>query len=719
MANTFLLEIGTEELPADFVRSALQQLERRVRTDLKELRLDHGQLSVTGTPRRLLVQISDLIDSQPDLEEDRKGPPVSQALVDGQPGPAAIGFAKRCGVDPSQLESRETPKGPCLFARVCTPGQESSVLLQDFIPQWIDCLQGRRFMRWGSGEQRFSRPVRWLVALLGETLIPVTLNASDPLVRSGRHSRGHRLHDSLAELKSADELPARLAEAGVMVDRDQRAETIRSCIAAEAASCGGEADCPESLFQELVDLVEAPLVLKGEIADQYLDLPPEVIVTVMQSHQRYVPLRQPNATADPLQLEARNVLRSDFLLVGNGLPDASDTIVSGNQRVLSARLADAEFFLNVDRRQPSEQRRQELDRVTFAEGLGSLLDRTERIGWVMEQLVQALATSDSLADHGRRAAHLCKNDLVCQMVGEFPELQGLMGGKYLLEEGEHRDVALAVAEHYQPAGSGDAPPSSDAGALLALAERLELLLSIFAKGQRPTGSSDPYALRRAGNGIVQILWDRGWRLPLQTLLGKAAHHWAGLFPAFQFDATSLANDLGQLLRQRMVSQFEDDGFPPDLVQAVSGEGVSSARLLQDPIDARERLLLLQDLRADGRLQAVQAVVQRASKLAEKGDLDSSQLVPDRVIEASLFGSPSESDLLKQLETLSPLAEACDYEALASELQGAARALEAFFDGENSVMVMAEDEAVRRNRLNLLGVLRNQASVLACFENIQS
>ena len=719
MANTFLLEIGTEELPADFVRSALQQLERRVRADLKELRLDHGQLSVTGTPRRLLVQISDLIDSQPDLEEDRKGPPVSQALVDGQPGPAAIGFAKRCGVDPVDLETRDTPKGPCLFARVCTPGQNSSVLLQDFIPQWIDSLQGRRFMRWGSGEQRFSRPVRWLVALLGDALIPVTLEASDPLVRSGRRSRGHRLHDRLDELTSADELPARLAEAGVMVNRDQRADTIRASIAAEAATCGGEADCPESLFQELVDLVEAPLVLRGEIADRYLDLPPEVIVTVMQSHQRYVPLRQPQSTVDPLQLGARSVLRSDFLLVGNGLPDASKTIVSGNQRVLSARLADAEFFLNVDRRQPSEERRTALDRVTFAEGLGSLLDRTERISWVMDQLIQALVMADDLASHGRRAAHFCKHDLVSQMVGEFPELQGLMGGKYLLEEGEPREVALAVAEHYQPAGAGDAPPSSDTGALLALAERLELLLSIFAKGQRPTGSSDPYALRRAGNGIVQILWDRGWRLPLQTLLATAAEHWSALFPAFEVESESLAVDLGQLLRQRMVSQFEEDGFPPDLVQAVSGEGVSSERLLQDPVDARERLVLLNDLRADGRLQAVQAVVQRASKLAEKGDLDATQLAPEPVIDPALFDSPSESDLLKQLQTLRPLAAASDYPGLATGLQAAAKALEAFFDGDNSVMVMADDAAVRRNRLNLLGVLRNQASVLARFDNIQS
>ena len=719
MANTFLLEIGTEELPADFVRSALEQLERRVRTDLKELRLEHGTLSVTGTPRRLLVQVEDLIDAQPDLEEDRKGPPVSQALVDGQPGPAAIGFAKRCGVDPTDLETRDTPKGPCLFARVCTPGRGSSDLLQTCIPAWIDGLQGRRFMRWGSGEQRFSRPVRWLVALLGDALVPVTLDASDPVVRSGRRSRGHRLHDPLDELHSADELPAQLAATGVMVNRDQRAITIRTSIAAQAASCGGEADCPEHLFEELVDLVEAPLVLKGEIADRFLDLPPEVIVTVMQSHQRYVPLRHQQMTADPLQLEARSVLLSEFLLVGNGLPEASEVIVSGNQRVLGARLADAEFFLTVDRRQASEQRRQKLERVTFAEGLGSLLDRTERISWVMDQLIQSLDIDASLAGHGRRAARLCKHDLVSQMVGEFPELQGLMGGKYLLEEGEPREVALAVAEHYQPSGAGDAPPSSDAGALLALSERLELLLSIFAKGQRPTGSSDPYALRRAGNGVIQILWDRSWRLPLQDLLSTAAMHWVGLFPAFKVDATSLAEDLGQLLRQRMVSQFEDDGFPIDLVQAVSGACVSSERLLQDPVDARERLLLLQDLRDDGRLQAVQAVVQRAARLAEKGDLPSSQLTPDAVIKKSLFDSPSEAGLLAELRRLGPLAQVGDYRGLAAGLQGAALALEAFFDGENSVMVMADDAAVRRNRLNLLGVVRNQASVLCSFDNIQS
>ena len=719
MSSTFLLEIGTEELPAEFVHSALKQLQQMVMSDLKDLRLSHGQVRVSGTPRRLAVLVDSLIDRQPDLEEERKGPPVKQALVDGIPGPAALGFAKRCGVDPAELQARDTPKGPCLFARVCTPGDVTTTLLIERITAWINGLQGRRFMRWGDGDQRFSRPVRWLVSLYGSELIPVTLSAAQPPVHSGRLSRSHRLRDSAVEIQHADDYFDALAKAGVMVDRSEREQLIRSALDTEAQACSASVDCPEGLFEELVDLVEAPRVLSGEIADRYLDLPPEVIVTVMQSHQRYVPLKRENGQHDPLALQARDGLLSKFLLVSNGLDRADETIVRGNERVLGARLADAEFFLNVDRKSASEVRRDSLDRVTFAKGLGSLRDRCERMSWMTERLIQSLSITSDVAIHAKRAAHLCKHDLVSQMVGEFPELQGLIGGKYLLEEGEDRQVALAVAEHYQPRGAGDALPSSDAGALLALSDRLELLLSIYAKGDRPSGSSDPYALRRAGNGIVQILWDRGWRLPLQSLLSDAARYWAELFPAFAVQPEVLVTDLSLLLRQRMVSQFEEDGFPADLVQAVAGEAVGDARLLSDPVDARERLALLHQLRRDERLQAVQAVVQRAAKLAEKGDLGSDQLTPSGVVRPDLFESASETSLLQSLENLSPLAQMGNYIQLAEGLQDAAKALEAFFDGPESVMVMADNLDVRRNRLNLLGVLKNQASVLAQFDCIQS
>ena len=720
MTSTFLLEIGTEELPADFARLALSQLEDLVLRDLRDSRLDHSSLVVTGTPRRLVVQVESLQERQADLTEERKGPPVAQAFRDGQPGPAAVGFAKRCGVDPTDLEVRETPKGPCVFATVMTPGQTSRSLLQELIPRWIGALQGRRFMRWGAGTQRFSRPIRWLLALQGSDLIPVDLPDGDPAIRSDRFTRGHRLYGSTPlNIADADQYINVLKSAGVVVDRRQRATAIRAAIDTEAAAIQGIPNCPESLFEELVDLVEDPQVLRGRIADRYLQLPPEVISTVMQAHQRYVPLDVPSVEPDPLRLRADEVLRPEFLLVGNGLSKSADLIIRGNERVLGARLADAEFFLEVDRRQPSQERREALARVTFAEGLGSLLDRSDRIERLAQQLLTTLNLSEEAAAAALRAAHLCKHDLVSQMVGEFPELQGLMGGKYLLEEGESRAVSLAVVEHYLPRGAGDALPGTDAGAVVALAERLELLLSIYAKGERPSGSSDPYALRRAGNGVLLILWERGWRLDLLALLQQAASSWAELFPAFDVNPDGLRNDLSLLLRQRIVSQLEEDGHPPDLVQAVAGPAVADQRLLGDPIDVQDRIKRLQALRDDGRLAAVQAVVQRAARLAEKGDLGEDQLAAEGVVDPALFESPSEQGMADVVQRLQPLAVSRSYAALADALVQATPALEAFFDGDQSVMVMAEDAALRRNRLNLLAVLRNQASVLAQFELIQS
>ena len=720
MTTTFLLEIGTEELPADFARQALDQLRERVPHDLAEARLSHGSISIFGTPRRLVVSIPDLDDRQPDLREERKGPPVAQAFKDGVPGPAAIGFAKRCGIDASQLEQRDTPKGPCVFATVLTAGRDGVSLLRELIPTWIDALQGRRFMRWGTGTQRFSRPIRWLVALHGDDVINVEMPGADPVVRSDRYSRGHRLYGNQQLcIASADQYVKTLQKAGVLVDRDERSRLIRASIDQGAEAAEGEANCPDRLFEELVDLVEDPRVLQGQIAERFLQLPPEVISTVMQAHQRYVPLQIPGLDPDPLRLTAEAVLRPEFLLVANGLEQASALITRGNERVLGARLADAEFFLEVDRRQASATRRDALSRVTFAEGLGSLRDRCDRIERLTNQLLTDLALSDSVATASRRAAHLCKHDLVSQMVGEFPELQGLMGGKYLLEEGESRDVALAVVEHYLPRGAGDELPSTDAGAVVALAERFELLLSIFAKGERPTGSSDPYALRRAGNGVLLILWNQGWKLDLNVFLAKAVEAWRELFPAFAVDTAQLTSDLSALLRQRITSQLEDDGYAADLVQAVAGDTVSTTRLLHDPLDVRVRIQLLRGLRDQGRLTAVQAVVQRASRLAEKGDLPLDVLSSTEVVDPSRFESASEKGLFDATKRLNPLAERGAYQELCDVLVESTPALEAFFDGDQSVMVMADDPALRMNRLNLLGVLRNQAAVFAQFELIQS
>ncbi len=725
---TFLLEIGTEELPADFVRLALPQLESAVRHDLNELRLAHGSLRSLGTPRRLAVLVEQLPAGQEDLVEERKGPPLAQAFSHGQPTQAAIGFARRCGIEASELESRETPKGAFVFARQRSIGRPSAELLVERIPSWISDLQGRRFMRWGEGEIRFSRPVRWLVALLDEQLLEVQLDGSDPPLRSSRHSRGHRLRVESVPLVHADSYASTLAAAGVQVDRLERARWIRQALEQAAGERGARLDLPSELFDELVDLVESPSLIEGSIATRFLALPPEVLCTVMRLHQRYVPLIHAGAPSDPLALSAEGRLLPSFLCIGNGLESAADTVRRGNERVLKARLADAEFFLRSDRSQNSESRLDELDRVTFAEGLGSLLDRTRRLEWLTELLLEALPLEGDVCAHAKRAAQLCKHDLVSQLVGEFPELQGVIGAKLLLAEGEPREVALAVLEHYLPRGAGDELPTSAAGAVVALAERLELLLSIYAKGERPTGSSDPYALRRAGNGLLQILWERGWPLDLGALLSRACAHWHDLFPAFAVEAGALTGELSRFLRQRLLSLLEEQGFAPDLIQAVAGETVPLHRLLTDPGDALGRARLLAELRLEGRLAAVQAVVQRASRLAEQACLASDVLSPEGVVDPALFQSVSEQGVLDVLVGLEPIvtspssAKGSDvvggyYRQLAADLADGASALAAFFDGDTSVMVMSDDPAVRTNRLNLLAVLRNQASVLADFSRL--
>ena len=717
---TFLLEIGTEELPADFARLAPPQLKERVAADLRESRLGFTSLHATSTPRRLALSVEGLTNRQSDLAEERKGPPAAQAFCDGEPTKAAIGFARRCGVEIEQLQIRDTPKGPFVFARTLEVGQAAEVVLPSLIPAWIWSVQGRRFMRWGEGEGRFSRPLRWLVVLLDSKVIPVELASCDPPLRSDRFSRGHRLEPAPVEIANAAVYASTLAAVDVQVERHIRAEWIRGHLEQVAREAAAQADLPQSLFDELVDLVESPQLIEGGIEQRFLALPPEVLSTVMRSHQRYVPLVRMDAAQDPLALDAHEVLLDRFLCVGNGRAEAADTIQRGNERVLRARLADAEFFLAADQAVASTDRRDALNRVTFAEGLGSLRDRCDRLEWFADLLLEYLPLSAGTASHVRRASHLCKHDLVSQMVGEFPELEGVMGGKYLLAEGEAPEVALAVLEHYLPRGAGDGLPSSEAGAVVAMAERLELLLSIYAKGERPSGSSDPYALRRAGNGLLQILWCRRWSLDLIAVLERATVYWAELFPSFAVDPEALGKELGVFLRQRLISLLEEEGFDSDLVQAVAGETMALDRVLRDPQDARKRVDLLMELRRTGDLAVVQAVVQRAARLAENGNLDPAICSATGVVTESLFSSPSEAvmlEVVRRLEFCATGTASDRYSQLARGLSESSAALAAFFDGEHSVMVMCDEQQVRTNRLNLLSVLRNQAWVLGDFSRM--
>jgi glycyl-tRNA synthetase beta chain len=712
---SFLLEIGTEELPADFARLALPQLKQQLERDLLGARLSFDSVQVTSTPRRLAVLVEGLPPQQEDVHEEHKGPPAQQAFRDGVATQAAEGFARRCGVSVEQLEVRQTAKGPFVFAQTQQPGRPSPEVLAECIPGWLWSLQGRRFMRWGQGESRFSRPVRWLVALFDQEVIPVELADCDPPIQSGRLSRGHRLWPEPVVIPSAAAYGSTLAAADVLVDRSARAAAIRAQLENTAAQEGAQLDLPQGLFDELVDLVEAPRVLEGAMDSSFLALPPEVISTVMRAHQRYVPLLKSDAPVDPLAQSAEKAMLPKFLCVSNALPEAEVIVQRGNERVLRARLADAAFFLKADQAVASIDRREALDRVTFAEGLGSLRERTERLEWLTDVLLEALHLPDQVVHASRRAAHLCKHDLVCQMVGEFPELQGIMGAKYLLAEGESKDVAQAVLEHYLPRGAGDDLPESSAGAVLALAERFELLLSIFSRGERPSGSSDPYGLRRAGNGVVQILWSKNWQLDIASFLERATLQWQNLLPHFQLDATVLTAELCEFLRQRWMSSLEEEGLNQDIVRSItSNKGTAQSRLFQDFCDARRRAYLLQDLRDQGKLAPIQSVVQRASRLAEKGDIGRSVMAVDDVVNPELFESKTEADLFATTKALGPLAESDRYGDLAEGLASSSEILAAFFDGPESVMVMSDDLERRKNRLNLLGVFTNQASILADF-----
>ncbi len=720
--STFLLEIGTEELPADFAALALPQIEELVNRDLKEHRLNYGHICCTSTPRRIVVLVDQLAGFAENFEEVRKGPPAKQAFKDGSPTNAAIGFAKNLGIAVDSLEIRETAKGPFVFGSLTKKGGPAKDVLQKLIPSWIGGLQGRRFMRWGNGDRRFSRPVRWLVCMFDDQLIPVCIADSDPEVRAGQESRGHRLYADKVHIHSASEYFNCISTAGVHVERNLRKNLVVQLVEETASSINAKAFLPESLLNELTDLVESPSIVQGEIDNSYLNLPPEVLTTVMKVHQRYVALYKNDEINSALALNSQEILLPKFLCICNGLPTSKELVISGNERVLRARLADADFFIKSDLSISCHERCNQLDRVTFSKGLGSLKDRVRRLEWLAKLLNKKLGISQSVANFVIRAASLCKHDLVSQIVGEFPELQGIMAGKYLLAEGEPEEVALAVLEHYLPKGSSDSLPESEAGAVLALAERFELLFSIFAKGERPSGSSDPYALRRAGNGILQILWSKSWRIDLIDILKISIEYWNGLLPELQVNTSSLFNELSEFLRQRIISLLDEEGIDLDLVQAVAGITIPIDRILSDSFDAQLRAQLLASMRSSGELLKVQAVVTRASNLAEKGNLPLHILSASEVVKAGLFEKTSEQKLLEvlnQLETIVKKGTRKSYIELAEGLIQGSKVLEEFFDGKESVMVMTENDNVRINRLNLLGVLRNQAFVFADFNQIRT
>ncbi|WP_449419457.1 glycine--tRNA ligase subunit beta [Phormidium nigroviride] len=744
---TFLLEVGTEELPATFVKEAIAQWQRLIPAAIAEQSLTNEAINVYGTPRRLAVVIKGLPKQQSDREEEIKGPPAATAFKDGKPTKAAEGFAKKQGVEIDSLEIRPTDKGDFIFILKNIPGRPTADILAELIPQWISKLEGKRLMRWGDGELKFPRPIRWLVALLDDAVLPITLVNGSETVKSDRISQGHRVlhnpplspltkggnkreNEELSplskelspplgkggqggvEITHADNYLESLRSAYIEVDPEKRQTKIREQVEVAAKKQGGKADITTELLEEVTNLVEWPTAVVGKFDEEFLILPPEAITTIIVKNQRYFPI---------LKSEASSELLPYFITISNGDPAKSDVIATGNGRVVRARLADGDFFYKADLAKPLESYLPQLEKVTFQEDLGTVRDKINRFSKIANLIADQLQVTEAERENITRAALLCKADLVTQMVYEFPELQGIMGQKYALASGEPEAVATAIFEHYLPRGAGDILPQTLTGQVVALADKLDTLVSIFGLGMIPTGSSDPFALRRSANAIINITWAAQLPVNLHQLLAQIVSEFTASRPQ---TSPELLSQLYDFFLQRIRTLLQEEkGIDYDLVNAVLGENDPeyTERALQDLLDALERAVFLQKIRDDGTLDKIYETVNRSTRLASQGDLDKIQLEPKTLVHPELFQKSSEQAFYDAIVQLVPKTQASkesrNYQQLVDSLAEIAPAVSNFFDGPESVLVMDSNPEIKQNRLNLLGLLRNHARVLADFGQI--
>jgi glycyl-tRNA synthetase beta chain len=702
----FLLEIGTEELPADFVSSAISQWQQRISKSLAAEFLVPEAIEIYGTPRRLAVLLQGLPDKQPDREVEIKGPPVQTAFKDGKPTKAAEGFAAKQGVGVAALTVRDTDKGEFVFIQKKTVGRKAKEILQELTPQWIAGLEGRRFMRWGDGDLRFPRPIRTLISLLDDIILPLELVSGSTTLHSDRISTGHRiLHPEPVTILHALNYVEVMRNAYVEVIPELRQQKIVKEIEMAAQKLGGVAEIPADLLAEVVNLVEYPTAVIGKFEEDFLKLPTEVITTVMVTHQRYFPVRKDDR------------LLPNFITISNGDPTKAEIIAAGNARVIRARLADGQFFYKTDCDRPLEDYLPKLEAVTFQEDLGSIRDKVTRIIAVSQHLAKQLNLTPAQTEEVARTALLCKADLVSQMVYEFPELQGVMGEKYAMVSGESTAVARGIFEHYLPRNIEDSLPETLTGQIVGIADKLDTLVGIFGLGMLPTGSSDPFALRRAANGIINISWQANLGIKLDELISRGSADFLNIHSDKESPQTNLEDFFIQRLRTLLQDELKIDY---DLVNAVLIESDVEYRekALKDLLDLRDRALFLQSIRNNGDLAKIYETVNRSTRLAIKGDLNTQELDASKVVDRALFEKQSERSFYEAMLQLLPQTKTAqsdrNYQLLVTASIEVVPLVSNFFDGEDSVLVMAEDEKVKQNRLNLLGILRNHARILADF-----
>lgn len=697
-----LFEIGTEEIPAKFMPGILKQLKELAAAKMQELRIPFEDITVYGTPRRMAFIAGGVAETQADVVIEAKGPSVKIAYVSGAPSKAAQGFARGQGVDVKDLVVRDN----YVYAVKHLAGQPVVELLPGLLMDILTSLSFPKTMRWADYEFRFVRPIRWMVALFGDQIIPVEICG----VKSGKFSMGHRfmqqslkaaaesqgllsaalskvgnkVYSALAGVKGAVEIPSAgdykkvMYDNFVMVDQDERRALILQQIKDLAAQNGGEAEINEDLLEEVNYLVEWPTALCGKFEEKFLSLPKECIITPMREHQRYFPV-----------LDEDGNLLNKFITVRNGGSEHLDIVTHGNERVLRARLSDAEFFFNEDRAIKLEDRLEKLKTVSFQEGLGNMYDKSERLVKMAEMLRFAINIPVD-EEELRRCALLCKTDLVTGMVIEFTELQGVMGREYALLDGEKPEVATGIFEHYLPRFAGDALPATTIGRIVGIGDKLDNICATFSRGLAPTGSQDPYALRRQALGVINILLDANYHISLAKIIAGTLY----LLDIKPEETGKLVPQIMEFFKQRLRNLLMDQGIRYDVIDAVFAD-----KRNDDMVDLAVRCKALATYVEAGNAEPLVQVSVRVSNLCKK-------IEKEVAISGALFKDESENKLHEVVAAVSkeiiPEIVLYDYAAVLKAGEKVIEPVNTFFD---NVMVMDEDENVKNNRLAMLEEVR--------------
>lgn len=688
----YLLEIGTEEIPAKFMPGILRQLKEHAEQKMQEQRITFESIQTLGTPRRFALMIKNVAEKAKDLQEEVRGPAKRAAFdSEGKPTKAALGFARSQGVNIEDLVVKETGNGEYIYAERQVKGEATEEALPQIVLELINSLSFPKPMRWGSLEMRFVRPIRWIVSLLNDKVIPVEIAC----IQADRNSRGHRFLGA-QEIKIKEPLTyvEQLRDNFVMVDQEERRAECWKQIREIAATVQGTVEEDQELLEEVVHLLEWPTALMGSFEKFYLEIPEEVVITPMREHQRYFPVRSKDGK-----------LLNKFITVRNGNADSLEIVQAGNEKVLKARLADARFFWDEDKKVKLADYLPRLEKIVFQDSLGTVADKVERIKANVEYLGHTLSLCENVSQDALRAAQLAKADLVTNMVYEFPELQGIMGRYYASLSGEKDSVSVAILEHYQPRFAGDAVPQSDEGALVSIADKLDTICGCFAIGIEPTGSQDPYALRRQAMGICQTILEHHYELSLDELIQAGLASYKGIVAAEKL--TSATKDkIKEFFQGRIKNILGDQGHRYDVIDAVLASDYNSL------ITTIKRAEALSELKGNEDFQAMMTSFTRAYNLAKKAERIA--ILPEAFVDESekvLYQALGNSE-----EKVVALMEQRDFTETIKVLSSLTRPINNFFD---AVMIMDKDEKVRTNRLSLLAKFVELTRTVADLSKIVS